>query len=203
MGQWYLKNGQLAQARSAFEAALTGDPNLVSAAINLAQIDNTEHRVDAARQRLQAVVAKQPRNVYALLLLAGIAAEAGDRAGEIAAYRSVIGIDNSNAFALNNLAYALAPDNPDEALELAKRAVELAPDNPAAQDTLGWIYYKKQMYTAAVDHLKAAVDRDPNPRREFHLAMSYVKSGHAESGRELLRNALKQDPNLATTEQGW
>ncbi len=203
MGQWYMKNGHLAEARKALEAALAGDPDLTPAAINLAEIDDREHRVGPARQRLQAVLAKQPRNVYALLLLAGVDVEAGDRPGEIAAYRSVIGVDSSNAFALNNLAYALAPDDPDEALELAKRAVGLAPDNAAEQDTLGWIYYRKRMYTAAVDHLKAAVDRDPNPRRQFHLAMSYVKSGHPESGRDLLRNALKQDPNLATTEHGW
>jgi predicted Zn-dependent protease len=203
LGQWYMKNGQLVEARKALDAALAGDPGLVAAAINLAEIDVREHQLDAARQRLQAALAKQPRNVAALLLLAGINAEAGDRPGEIAAYRSVIATDGSNVFALNNLAYALAPDNPEEALELAKRAVELGPGNPAAQDTLGWIYYRKQMYDAAITHLKAAVDRDPNPRRQFHLAMSYAKSGHPESGRELLRNALRQDPSLATTEQGW
>ncbi len=88
-------------------------------------------------------------------------------------------------------------------LRLAERAVEIAPDNAAAQDTLGGIYYRKQMYGAAVDHLKAAVERDPSPRREFHLAMSYVKAGHPESGKELLGKALKQDPSLPATERGW
>ncbi len=203
MGEWYMRDGQIAEARKAFEATLASDPNSVTAAINLAEIDRREHRADQARRRLQALLAEHPQNVPAYLVLAGIDEETGDRAGEIAAYRSAIGIDGSNVFALNNLAWALVSDNLDEALRLAERAVEIAPGNAAAQDTLGWIYYRKQMYDTAAGHLKMAVDRDPSPRREFHLAMSYLKAGRTQSGRELLRNALKQDPNLAATERGW
>jgi tetratricopeptide (TPR) repeat protein len=203
VGQWYMRNGQIIDARKAFDATLASDPNFVSAAMNLAEIDRQEHRIDAARHRLQTLLAEHPGNVDALLLLASIDEASGDRAGETADYRSALGVDSSNVYALNNLACVLAMDNPDEALQLAGRAVGIAPDNAAVQDTLGWIYYRKGMYDSAVDHLKIAVDRDPSPRREFHLAMSYVKSGHPESGKELLQKALKQDPNLATTEQGW
>ncbi len=203
MGQWYMKSGNLMDARKAFEATLASKPNFVPAAINVAEIDRRERQFDAARKRLKAVLAEHPENVTALMLLASIDEQIGDRVGEIAAYRSTIAVDSSNVYALNNLAYALAPDNPDEALRFAEQAVGVAPDDAAAQDTLGWIYYRKGMYDAAVDHLKAAVDRDPNARRQFHLAMSYIKSGHPESGNQLLRNALKQDPNLPTTEQGW
>ena len=203
VGQWYMRNRQFVDARKAFEAALASEPNYVSAAINLAEIDRQERRFETAQHRLRTVLAEHPGNVDALLLLASIDESSGDRAGEIAAYRSALDVDGSNGYALNNLAFILAMDDPDEALRLAGRAVGIAPDNAAFQDTLGWIYYRKGMYDSAVAHLKAAVDRDPSPRRELHLAMSYLKSGHRESGRLLLQKALQQDPKLRATEQGF
>jgi tetratricopeptide (TPR) repeat protein len=203
LGEWYMRNGQAAEARQAFETTLTHDPNFISAEVYLADLYRREHRLDAARRCVNAILAKQPGNVPAFLLLAAIGQESGDRVGEIAAYKSAIAVDPSNAFALNNLAYALEPTDLDEALRLAERAVEIAPDNAAAQDTLGGIYYRKQMYGTAVDHLKAAVDREPSPLRQYHLALSYLKSGRTESGQQLLRAALKQDPNLPATEPGW
>ncbi len=33
--------------------------------------------------------------------------------------------------------------------------------------------------------------------------MTYLKSGHLEPAQGLLKNALKQDPNLPPAEQGW
>jgi len=39
---------------------------------------------------------------------------------------------------LNNLAYILAPENPDEALKYAQQAGEIAPDEATVADTL-WL----------------------------------------------------------------
>lgn len=199
-GEWYLGLGQAAPAHAAFEAVLAADPDFVPAAIHLAEIDIGANRSQAARNRLQGILAKHPENVPALLLLASLNQNLGNRAGEIAAYRSALAVDPSNEFALNNLACALAIEDPNAALPLAERAVTLAPDNAAAQDTLGWIYYRKHLYAAAADHLKLAVDRAPNPRREFHLAMAYLKTGRADLGKALLDTALQHDPTLPSTE---
>ena len=66
-------------------------------------------------------------------------------------------MDATNVIALNNLAYLLARDNPDEAVKLAQQAVELAPENADVQDTLGWVYYRKGLYSAALPYLQAAL----------------------------------------------
>ena len=121
----------------------------------------------------------------------------------VARYRAVLAIDASNLIALNNLAYELAAGSPDEALKLAQQAAEIAPDRPDIQDTLGWIYYRKGLYSMAVPHLKTAVDKEPNPRRQFHLGMSYLKIGDQTNGQKIVREALLKDPNLLKTEQGW
>ena len=92
---------------------------------------------------------------------------------------------------------------PDQALTLAQRATELAPEDPGVQDTLGWIYYRKGLYSMAVRYLKTAVEKGPNPRRQFHLGMSYLKVGNQATGQRIVLEALQKDPNLAKTEQGW
>ena len=78
-----------------------------------------------------------------------------------------------------------------------------APDNATVQDTLGWIYYRKAIFSTAVSYLETAVKKEPTPRRQFHLAMSYLKSGRRDQGEKTLQLALQQDPKLPVTEKGW
>jgi Tfp pilus assembly protein PilF len=94
-------------------------------------------------------------------------------------------------------------DNPDEGLKIAQQAAELAPDNAAVQDTLGWAFYRKGLYNSSVEYLKAAFAKEPTPRRQFHLGMSYIKVGQKDLGQQMLVTALQKDPNLAKTELGW
>jgi tetratricopeptide (TPR) repeat protein len=203
LGQWYLSHGKPAEARQSFEAAQTADPGFVPADLALAAIDRLEQRSDAARRHLTAALAGDPKNVPALLMLAAIESDEGNRPEAIKKYRAVLDIESSNLFALNSLAYALALDQPDEALKYAEQAGEIAPHNASVEDTLGWVYYRMGIYGTAVSHLKKAVANEPTPRREFHLGMSYLKSGDRDMAETTLRAALQKEPNLARTERGW
>jgi tetratricopeptide (TPR) repeat protein len=184
------------------EAAKKGDPTLRTDLL-LADLDRRENRIDSARQRLTAIVTAEPKNVNALMTLGTLEGDAGNRDAAIATYREVLDVDSSNLYALNNLAYALAQDDTDAALKLAQKATEIAPNDPAVQDTIGWIYYRKGNYGTAVNYLKTAVAEEPTPRRQFHLAMSYLKSGDQTLGQKMLQAALEKDPKLSKTEQGW
>jgi tetratricopeptide (TPR) repeat protein len=198
-----MSSGDLAGARKAFDAAASAAPDFLPARLSLARLEVSANRWDAARRQVNAALAIDRRDPAALLLAADIELTAGDRAASIAKYRSVLDVDGSNVAALNNLAYVLGAENPDEALKLAQQALALAPDNAAVEDTLGWVYYRKGMYDRAVTYLKRAVARESTPRRQFHLASSYMKTGDRNLGQSLMAAALKQDPNLLKTEQGW
>ena len=201
LGLWCAKAGKAASAKKAFEAAISADSHYLNADLALAEIEHQQDQDASAQQRLKKIIAADPRNVFALLLLASIDEETGNQAEAVAGYRSALAIDSSNVFALNNLASAVATHNPDEALMLAQQAAGLAAENAAVQDTLGWIYYRKRIYDAAVTHLKKAVSEEPTPRHRYHLALSYVKAGNSELGQEMLRSALKDDPSLRKTVQ--
>ena len=203
LGQWQLSTGKTAEARKTFEAARAADPKFLQADFALAEIDIRENRPEAAKQRLAAITQADPRNIPALLGLASLEENAGNQPGAAIRYRAVLDVDGANVFALNNLAYSLAVADPDEASRFAQRAAELAPDNATVQDTLGWVYCRKANYSTALTYLKAAVAKEPTPRREFHLAVCYLKSGNKELGAQLLQKALQQDPKLATKEPGW
>jgi tetratricopeptide (TPR) repeat protein len=203
LGQWYNRVGNSAGARTAFEKAKAADPKFAAADLSLAEMDIAEGRNSAALEKLRPVVAADAKNVSALLLSARAEEGAGARSAVVVSYRKVLSIDPSNLIALNNLAYVLAADNPDEALPFAQHAAEMAPDNPTVQDTLGWIYYRKGLYSMAVRYLKTAVDKDATPQRQFHLGMSYLKVGNQAEGQKIVRDALHKDPSLVKTEQGW
>ena len=68
--------------------------------------------------------------------------------------------DPNAVIAANNLAWLYAvtgKGNIDEALRLAQGVVQKNPNVAGFVDTLGWVYYKKNLHAAAVEQLRKAV----------------------------------------------
>jgi tetratricopeptide (TPR) repeat protein len=193
-------DGNMSAAREAYRTASALDQKYLGADFGLAGMDISDQQMDAARQTLNGVLRKSPGNATALLLLGGLES---DPASAMNRYRAVLETDPKNVTALNNLAYLMANTDPDGALPYAQQAIEIAPDSAMIQDTIGWIYYRKGAYATAVPYLEKAVAKEPNPRRQFHLAVTYIKHGESVQGRALLTAALAKDPELTKTEVGW
>src|SRR5215471_3062581 len=150
----------------------------------------------AARQTIVLIAAAPGGKAPAELALGVLEERAGGSAqSAIVHYRNVLNEDPDNVAALNNLAYHLAGDKSgsEEALSLALRVKQLDPANPSIDDTIGWAYYNRGSYSLAVQHFEAAVARQPNAPREFHLAMAYLKAGNVAKARATLRDAIKMD----------
>ena len=122
----------------------------------------------------------------------------GDHKRAIEQFRKVVEREPSNVQALNNLAYLLIEHNssPDEALKYAEKAAELAPDRLAVADTIGWILYRKGLYSSAVKYLERAASDRSNALWKYHLAMAYARAGDLPRSRAALRTALLTNPNL-------
>jgi tetratricopeptide (TPR) repeat protein len=197
LGRLLASTGDRAGARKAFEAALAANPGLVTAELTLAEMDAADGKRDEARKRLTAVLNTHPRSIPGHLLLAQLEEAEGKNAAAIEQYRKVVSLDEKNVFGLNGLAYQLAESKqPDEALKYAQKAKQLAPDAAAVDDTLGWTYYQKGLYSMAVTYLEGATAKKATARRQYHLAMAYLKAGDQKRGRQTLDAAFKADPNL-------
>ena len=99
----------------------------------------------------------------------------------------------------NNLAqfHVDTGGNLDVALQLAQTAKAQLPDMPEVNDTLAWIYYKKDLPRLAVPLLEEAVAKDPNRALyHAHLGMAYHKAGDGAKARASLTQALKLEPNM-------
>lgn len=103
---------------------------------------------------------------------------------------------NSNyakSIAYYEKAYNLAEmeENLDEALESAQLALRYSPKElrqfPLA--ALGWVYFKRRDFKAAVDFLTKSADIGPTSTNLMHLGMALLESGEKDRARAVFRKA--------------
>jgi tetratricopeptide (TPR) repeat protein len=112
---------------------------------------------------IRELVKNAPSDTTALSL-AGYAFEKAGKIDEaITMNERVVSMDPQNLNASNSLAYLLAVNGRDldRALTLAKKALDSNNESAAYNDTIGFIYFKKNQNEAAKRHLKKAFELDP------------------------------------------
>jgi tetratricopeptide (TPR) repeat protein len=67
---------------------------------------------------------------------------------------------------------------------------------------LGWVYYKKNIFTRAITYLKEASEKLPDsPVVRYHLGMAYFKNGDRENAKKELKKALELSPGFPGAEE--
>ncbi len=121
LGVAYLGLKDKEQARANFDLALKRQPEFVTAALNFARMDVTEGDFKRAKQRLNRVLNREPKNIAAMLEMATLA---------VASYRILLKLRPLSPEVTLRLATALASiGNYKEALVQARRSLDLAPDS--------------------------------------------------------------------------
>jgi tetratricopeptide (TPR) repeat protein len=114
-------------------------------------------------------------------------------------YEQSIKTDPNNAFALNNLAYLISESSNGDlntALTYAERAKQRLPGHPEVNDTLGWIYLKKNLTDNALETYRTLVVQAPqNPIYHYHYAMALLQKGDRETAKKECQSALGDKPN--------
>jgi len=148
----------------------------------------------ADAQRQFTALSKQNSKSTGAWTMLGIAFELDGKIIEAKeSYEHALAIDSHAAVAANNLAWLhLRRDgNADAALELAQRASAAFPNEPEFNDTLGWIYVKKNASELALEPLLDAVRAAPsNPLFHFHLGMAYTAQANFKLAKEHFERAL-------------
>jgi tetratricopeptide (TPR) repeat protein len=124
-----------------------------------------------------------------------------------------LALDQNAMIAANNLSFMYADNgkgNMDEAVRLAQSVVQRNPNVAGFVDTLGWVYYKKDLYGAAVEQLQKAVDLDeavaratngsPSATYHYHLGMALKAKGDKDASRRALETALRLGEKVSFAE---
>jgi Flp pilus assembly protein TadD len=194
LGRIFLTLNRDDMAEEAFMKAIEVNESFFSAYIHLAYLYARQQAHERAIQQCQAVIKANPQLLPPYMLLGVVYDQQGQHQKANEQYEHALKINPKFAPAANNLAwnYAEYGGNIDIALALAQTAKEQLPDNPAVSDTLGWIYYKKNVFLKAVGLLKDSVEQQPdNPVYHYHLGMAYYKNGDGVQARQALNQALQ------------
>jgi tetratricopeptide (TPR) repeat protein len=193
-GMTYERAGETGKAEQAYLRIVTVDPKLQTGYAMLAQLYVRQRRLDEARKQFEAIVKRDPRSVGARTMVGVILEAQGKREEAKKAYEGTIADFQVAPIAANNLAFLYADDgtNLDTALQLASTAKKQLPESPEVDDTLGWIYYKKNLASLAIPPLEESLKKKPNdPDVLYHLGMTYAKVGDKAKSRDALERALK------------
>ena len=200
----YAMIGDAAQSEKALRRTIELDPGRVQAFAMLGDLRAMSGKVDDALRQFQLWAERDPKSVAAHTMVA-LTLERLNRIREATQeYEKILAMDRHAAIAGNNLAwlYAEGGGNIDQATELAQMAKSQAPDQPAFNDTLGWIYYKKDLVEQAVPLFQQSLEKDPdNALTHYHLGMAYAKLGEDSKAITELKKALALDPKLSTAEE--
>lgn len=195
----YSGAGDMQRAEESARRAIQLDPAHMEAYHLLARLFIQQRRLDEAQREYERIAQQRPNDVSAHTMVALIYQAQNKQAEAKKAYEKILSIDGRAVVAANNLAYLHAEDgsNLDVALNLAQVAKAARPDHPDVNDTLGWVYYKRDLPSLAIDPLEQSVKADSrNPVYQLHLGLAYWKAGDKGKARAALQRAMELDPNV-------
>jgi tetratricopeptide (TPR) repeat protein len=179
--------------------AIAADPSALPAYGLLGQVYVRESKLDQARTQFVMLADRQSKPVAALTMVGIIDQARGRTEDAQRTFERVLQVDSRAAVAANNLAWIYCENggNLDVALQLAQTAKGSLPNQAEVDDTLGWIYYRKELVPLAITALQRSVDRDPkNALAQYHLGLAYYKAGDKVRAKGALQAALRLQPNF-------
>src|ERR1700752_3149626 len=191
-------------AETELRKALDLDSNYIPAYSALGALYINSNQQDRAITEYQKIIALRPDNATPYTLIGIIEDQRKNYDVAIENYRKAIEKDPNSIIAANNLAWLYSvtgKGNLDEAVRLAAGVVQRNPNVAGFIDTLGWVYYKKDLHAAAVEQLRKAVlineqeariaNIPPAANYHYHLGMALKGKGDREESRRELEAAIR------------
>jgi len=200
-------------AEAELRKTLEIDTNFIAAYSALGALFVNSKQEERAIAEYRKIIEMRPDNATAYTLIGMLEDSRKNYDGAADSYRKALERDQNAIIAANNLAWLYAvygKGNLDEAVRLAQGVVQKNPNVAGFVDTLGWVYYKKGLYGAAVEQLKKAVLVDetiarnnnaaPSATYHYHLGMALKAKGDKEGSRRELEASLRLADKAPFTE---
>jgi putative PEP-CTERM system TPR-repeat lipoprotein len=142
-------------------------------------------------QLMEQWLKQHPDDTDAHLALAETLINQGAIGDAMSHYHQILALNPDNLTALNNLAWFLRLDRPEQALSYITRAASIAPDRPEVLDTMGVINHLGGDHLLALRQLERAhAARPEEPSISYHLAMVHVALGNRSAARAILKEVI-------------
>jgi len=178
----YLDAGDAVNAIHILHKALNKFPTEVSFPHTLANIYYQSKNFIEAEKYFIISLDLNPQMLAIQHTLATMYEDMADTDRSDSLFKMIIDYNENDAIGLNDYAYIIcerkksSSDDLNYALALAERAIDIEPDNSAFLDTIGWIYYKLDIYQKAKIYLEKSISiNNNNPVILEHLGDIYVK----------------------------
>ena len=200
----YRVQNNVPAAEAEFRKSLELDPNYIASYSALGEMFIGLKQEERAIAEYQKILSIRPDNaaIYTLIGMLEYSRNNYDAAADN--YRKALEKDQNATFAANNLAYMYADTgkgNLDEALRLAQGVVQKNPNIAGFVDTLGWVYYKKNLNDLALDQFQKAVALDEaaaraakgsaSPTYQYHLGLALKGKGDRDGSRRALEASVR------------
>lgn len=200
LGEALLRSGREAEAGDALRQALSQLPDHPRALYLLGRIAEHGGNKAEAKRLYRESSRRGSVDGDAFARLAQFAAAEGDRRTAIEMYGAALKYQPRNVTYLNNLATLLGEEEGrmEDAVRAAQNAYALDPETPEIADTYGWLLFRAGRTKEAAVRLEPAANRlQTNAILQFHAGMALSRLSRTTDARDLLKRALRIDPNFA------
>ncbi|MGM0449412.1 MAG: tetratricopeptide repeat protein [Pseudomonadota bacterium] len=160
-------------------------PELVTRQVRALRQAGRESR---AIEVLETAIERFPQAPRLPLDLAILHQGGGNEEAARKAYEQTLALTPDNAVALNNLAWLIHEEEPEQALKLAERAYNRNPEAASIVDTYGWILFRTGDLRQSIEMLESAHKLAPDaPEIREHLATVHREAGNDDRAKELTR----------------
>ncbi len=197
--------GDLAGARMSFEKALAIDSAYFPAAASLANLDLADKKPEEAKKHFDGVVAKDPKNVQALLALAELRAKTGGKADEVAELinKAVAANPNEASPRLALIGVYLGAKDAKKAVTAAQDALAVLPDQPEVLDAAGRAQQAAEDFNQALaTYGKLAGLMPTSVQPHLRMAEVHVAAKNKEAAMQSLRKALSIKADSIEAQRG-
>jgi tetratricopeptide (TPR) repeat protein len=190
-----------ANTEKTLRSIIESDPNYLNAYFELSAFYVRRNQTDRGIAELQEIIKRKPDDLLQMgqaHVLLGMLEEARERYDEaVKNYEKSLVYDTrsaSAAIAYNNLAWLYADrgkGNLDKAVDYGRNAITITPE-AAFYDTLGYVYYKKQLHSKAAEQFGKAIEKRPlHAAYHLHLARALRENGQMPQARQAYERALQ------------
>ncbi len=191
----YRRQGKTEKVINFLRAAINSAPGKPELMLYLGDVYEETGEYEKAVKVFKQGLGIDPKNIRLRFRLGTVYDQWGMKEAAIEEMKTVIRLDPENANALNYLGYTYADlgRNLEEAERLIKKALKYKPKDGYITDSLGWVYYKKGLYSKALKLLEKAANLVPDdPVILEHVGDTYIQMDNGKKALEFYNRSLKK-----------